>query len=210
MSIFNRINNRLRYGKGSALATARYIVLDTELTGLNKNNDEIIAIGAVRMLGGHILMGESYYQLVKPSKSMRSENILVHHLTPTELANAPAIETVIRQFADFVGNDTVIGHFVNIDMGFLRREAKRYLPNAFNLRTLDTAQTMNWISDMQQRYLGASESIAETSLYAQAERLGIDIGDEHNALYDAFITAQVWQRAIVMLEALGVTTTDEL
>jgi len=45
---------------GSALEKARYLVIDTDVTGLNCRKDPIVSIGAVRMEGGRINRGDSF------------------------------------------------------------------------------------------------------------------------------------------------------
>lgn len=45
-----------------------YVVVDTELTGLNERRDSIISIGAIKMHGGRIDMGNTFYKLVKPNR----------------------------------------------------------------------------------------------------------------------------------------------
>ena len=43
-----------------------YVVVDTELTGLDEKKDSIVSIGAVRMTGGRIELGDMFYRLVSP------------------------------------------------------------------------------------------------------------------------------------------------
>ena len=55
------MKNRTDKGRtGMALESARYVVIDTELTGLDEKKDSIVSIGAVRMEGGRIEMGDSF------------------------------------------------------------------------------------------------------------------------------------------------------
>ena len=52
--------------------------------------------------------------------------------------------------------------------------------------------------------------LQDPRLPALARALGVPCRGEHNALGDAFVTAQVFQRLLRRLERWGVTTTGEL
>ena len=57
-----------RPSRGTPWREARWCALDLELTGLDPRKDEIIAIGAVPIEEGRILLGESAYTLVRSSR----------------------------------------------------------------------------------------------------------------------------------------------
>ena len=56
----------VKAGLSMAVEKARYLVIDTELTGLDEKKDSIVSIGAVRMEGGRIGMGDSSCRLINP------------------------------------------------------------------------------------------------------------------------------------------------
>src|SRR5512139_2166621 len=93
----------------------RYVVIDTELTGLDEKKDGIVSLGAVRMTGGTIHPGETFYRLVNPSHELRAESVRIHQITPSEVREQPDIRTALLEFFAFTGQDVLVGHFVNID-----------------------------------------------------------------------------------------------
>ena len=60
----------------------RFTVLDTELTGLDERRDDIVSIGALRMQGGLIHVGQSFAELVRPSAVLDGRTVVLddaHH-----------------------------------------------------------------------------------------------------------------------------------
>jgi DNA polymerase III epsilon subunit-like protein len=100
---------------------ARYVAIDTELTGLDEKNDAIVSLGAVRMTGGTVHLGETLYRLVNPGTGITAESVVIHEITPDDVREQPGIETTLWDFLSFCGWDVLVGHFVSIDLGFLCR-----------------------------------------------------------------------------------------
>lgn len=97
----------------------QYVALDLETTGLDPQRDAIIEVGAVRFGDGGPV--RRFSSLVNPGRSLPAK---IQHLTgiaPDDLAAAPPVWEVMRQLADFVGNDAVIGHSIGFDASFLSR-----------------------------------------------------------------------------------------
>jgi len=190
---------------------ARYVVVDTELTGLDDRKDSIISIGAVRMYGGRIIAGETFYMLVDPEVSgFTRESVAIHGITPSDVGDKPLIDEAVYDLYRFIGKDIVVGHCLSIDLTFINRELKRIIGRPLGNASADTYRAHQWLLT---RDAGYREMVGRTdggTLYEIAGMMGISTGGAHNAEMDAFITAQVFQRYIPMLAAHGVATVGEL
>src|SRR5512139_624658 len=98
--------------ESAGIADTRFVVIDTELTGLNEKKDTILSFGAVRMTGGRLEISDAFYRLVSPGRPLTAGNIVVHEITPSEVAEEPGIEAVLAEFLDFCGQDVIVGHFL--------------------------------------------------------------------------------------------------
>src|SRR4030042_695618 len=134
-----------RDDKKMLINDAGYIVLDTELTGLNKKKDSIVSIGAVKMNGGVIDLSETFYRLVKPETRLTAESVIIHEITPDEVVEKPDISNVLSEFLCYCDGDIIIGFCVNIDMEFLNREAKRVLGHTIPNPVLDIYLIFEWM-----------------------------------------------------------------
>ncbi len=189
---------------------AQYVILDTELTGLDEKKDSIVSIGAVRMHGGRIDLGETFYRLASPRTALKSESVVIHGITPAEVEFKPEISSVLPEFLDFCGQDALVGHFVSIDLGFINLEAKRLQGSALSNPVLDTFTMYEWLRkrhEFRDRFLSSRHAY---KLYDIAKIFGISVNGGHNAEVDAFITAQLFQRFIPMLAEAGVRESGEL
>ena len=99
------------------LADLKYTVFDTETTGLNpRGGDEIISIGAVRIVNSRILQEEHFDQLVDPKRPVPWESVKIHRIQPGMLAGQPDINRVLPAFFQFSEDTVLVGHNVAFDM----------------------------------------------------------------------------------------------
>jgi DNA polymerase-3 subunit epsilon len=196
---------RVYAGKQRLITGENYVVVDTELTGLDEKRDSIISIGAIKMHGGRIDMGNTFYRLVKPKTKIRRESIIVHEITPSEVMGEQGIGKVLSDFLRFCGDDIIIGHFTSIDLSFINREKKRVYGPPIQNPVLDTFVIYEWL-----RARGQIACPQHYKLYEIAKCLGVPVNGAHNAIMDAFTTAQVFQRFIPMLIAAGIEKTEDL
>lgn len=213
MGLFDRFLARdARHGAagGTPLRDAVYTVIDTELTGLDERKDSIVSVGAVRVRDGRIMLGESFYSAVSPTSELTGRSVVVHGLTPSDLAGKPKPGDALTELASFCGGDILVGHCVSIDTAFIKMGlAGAGLPMMGN-RAVDTLAIHCWLRDNDQRYSRTAPAINQGGLYAIARALGIPVTGAHNALMDAFITAQVFQAFIPVLEKAGISETGGL
>ena len=193
------------------IGQCRYVVMDTELTGLDVKKDSIVSIGAVAMVGGRIILGETFYEMVFPETTLRSESIVVHGIMPSEVVGKPSIDGVLDDLLKFCEGAVVVGHFLSLDLAFLNKEMKRLQGRKFRQPVADTLQVHTWMQDQSRGARGQYDACAENKdLFSLAKKYHIQVSAAHNALMDAFITAQLFQRFLSSLPALGVRTVKDL
>jgi DNA polymerase-3 subunit epsilon len=206
------LKSRMRSeGSRSALEETRYIVIDTELTGLNSRKDSIVSIGAVRMEGGKIDIGNTFYRLINPETNLTATSVIIHQIMPSEVLLKPDISTVLGEFLDYCGSDILVGFCVNIDMAFLNRETKRIFGAPMRNQIIDIYPLFEWLLrkvGFEGREVAALPH--RYRLYDIARYFDIEVNGAHNAIIDAFITAQIFQRLIPVLVRAGMRSTEDL
>ncbi|MCX7913285.1 MAG: 3'-5' exonuclease [Thermodesulfovibrionales bacterium] len=189
------------------IINANFVVLDTELTGLDETKDSIISIAGIKMVGKRIKIADCSYNFLAPSCKMNRENILIHGLVPSELEGYTDKKQILRSFLSFLEDSIIVGHFIIIDLAFLKKEVRQHLNISFNPLTIEILFIYRWLIDIK---VLPEEFRVNTSLVDIAQSLGIEVKELHNALNDAFITAQIFQRFISYLATVKVFTIDSL
>lgn len=189
---------------------ACYVVIDTELTGLDSKRDSIVSLGAIKMTGGRIDVGNTFYRVVKPETDFSSESVMVHGITPSDVAELPSIDSVMDEFLAFCTGCVVIGHFVSLDLMFLNKELKRLSHGAFSNPIVDTYRIHDWIEHQEGDFSRHFGENGDKDLFSLAKKYGIQVTGAHNALMDAFVTAQLFQRFLSLMPKLGVKTVKDL
>jgi DNA polymerase-3 subunit epsilon len=209
--LFNlKRKKRIEIDESISLRDVRYVVIDTELTGLDEKKDSIVSIAAIRMVGGRIDLEDTFYRLVNPETELTAESVIIHEITPSEVTKKPGIGKVLSEFAEFCGNDVIVGHCVSIDLSFINREMKRISGSSMKNHALDTSVVYEWIRKRFPSRKPFPYSFTDSGLYDIAKYFGIPVNGAHNAAMDAFITAQVFQRFIPMLIEGGVRSIGDL
>ena len=178
------------------LTELTYTVFDTETTGLNPSEgDEIIQIGAARIVNGKLLRQESFEQLVDPKRSIPAASIPIHGITPDMVTGQPTIDTVLPAFHSFAQDTVLVAHNAAFDMRFLQlKESRTGL--RFEQPVLDTLLLSALVHPNQESH----------RLEAIAERFDITVIGRHTALGDAIVTAEVFLKLIPLLAEKGIHT----
>lgn len=181
------------------LTELTYTVFDTETTGLNpRGGDEIISLGAARIVNGQLLRSEVFDQLVDPQRDLPWESVKIHGIRPEMLQGMPTVDEVLPRFHRFVSDTVLVGHNAAFDMRMLQlREASSGV--RFVNAVLDTMLLSAVIHPAQ----------TDHGVEAIAERLGVRVEGRHSALGDALTTANLLLRMIPLLASMNIHTLRE-
>ncbi len=190
------------------IAEYDYVVVDTELTGLSRRRDEIVSIGAVHIKNLQIMAGHTFYTLVQPEHKIdATDSTVIHRITPQELLAAPKIEDVLPEFIDFCGNALLVGHYIDLDTGFLNKECQRFFKTKIKSPGLDTIRMaqiyteLNWQHHDERFNLNVSYNLTNLS-----KQYNLPLFPAHNALQDALQTAYLFVFLVKSLQKNGLNT----
>ena len=124
--------------KTGAIEDTTFVVFDLETFGLNSHKNEIIEIGAIKLKGTRII--DTFSSFFNPNKIIPKKISELTHITQDMVDNAPTIEDVLPKFLEFTKDAVMVAHNSAFDMGFIRREAKKYLGIDYKPAVIDTLQ----------------------------------------------------------------------
>lgn len=178
------------------LTELTYTVFDTETTGLNPaGGDEIIQVGAVRIVNGKLLQQEFFDQLVDPKRTIPAETIPIHGIKPEMVKGQPTIGQVLPAFHTFAQDTVLVAHNAAFDMRCLQVKEKA-TGIVFDHPVLDTLLLSAVLHPNQESH----------RLEAIAERFNVTVIGRHTALGDSIVTAEVFLKLIPLLAEKGILT----
>lgn len=124
--------------KTGAIEDTTFVVFDLETFGLNSHKNEIIEIGAIKLKGTRIV--DTFSSFVNPNKIIPKKISELTHITQDMVDNAPTIEDELPKFLEFTKDAVMVAHNSAFDMGFIRRDAKKYMGIDYKPPIIDTLQ----------------------------------------------------------------------
>src|SRR5271168_3797356 len=164
----------------------RQVVLDTETTGLEvEQQHRIIEIGCVELVNRRVT-GRSFHRYLNPERDIDEGAEQVHGLTQERLAKEPTFLQVHAEFLEFVRDAELIIHNAAFDVAFLNAELQ-HIESVH--RVADLCRVLDTLSLARQMHPGQ-----RNSLDALCKRYSVDNSqrDYHGALLDARLLAEVY------------------
>jgi DNA polymerase-3 subunit epsilon len=179
---------------------ARYAALDLETTGL-LSDDAIVSFGVVPVEGARVRLDLSDYREVFPSADPASPAVAIHGLRPIDLETAPTLERVADELRSALWRRVVVAWSSWVEASFLSR-ALGGRASSWEGHIVDVRRLVRWLDVLEGR---GQDGSAKTTLAQTAERFRVPLERTHHALWDAFVTAQLFLVLASRLESHGVS-----
>ncbi|WP_411896164.1 PolC-type DNA polymerase III [Winogradskyella sp. A2] len=173
------------------LEKIRFVVFDTETTGLDTKNDRILSIGCIAIEDLKIKISDQL-ECYLNQDSFNAETVKIHGLLKEgKLSKIEEKEAVI-EFLSYLKNAVLVAHHAAFDMAMINNALKRNGLPKLNNKVLDTGHLFikTKLESGKDHY----------SLDELSERFNIPKHDRHTASGDAFITALLFLKLITYLK----------
>jgi DNA polymerase-3 subunit epsilon len=174
---------------------SKFIVLDTETTGFDYENDRILCIGAVILEKGHIAVKKSF-EVYLIQEHYNSDSTPIHGILKEEKKDKATEIEALKNFLSYIGNAPIIAHHTMFDVNMINKALDRNgLPPLKN-KLLDTVV-------LYKKSLLRSPLIERKDHYSLdelADKFNISKKDRHTALGDAYITALLFLKILKKLK----------
>jgi DNA polymerase-3 subunit epsilon len=166
------------------IAATRFVIIDTETTGLHAYaGDEICSIALLEMQGLE-LTGREFNSLINPGRRISERSSRIHRLTDETVKDAPVIEQALPAITEFIGESVIVGHHVGFDIRFLNKTLQKALLCRLRHPWLDTMLL----------FLASSGRVGHYTLEQVAAHNQVEIRRRHTAYGDAMATAQIFKK----------------
>ncbi|NGP44093.1 PolC-type DNA polymerase III [Bacillaceae bacterium SIJ1] len=175
-----------------------FVVFDVETTGLSANYDTIIELAGVKIHDGEII--DRYESFANPHHSLSATTIELTGITDQMVQDAPEVNTVIRQFQEWIGEDILVAHNASFDMGFLNAALKK----------AGYEKAMNPVIDTLELARFLHPELKNHRLNTLCKKFDIELTQHHRAIYDAEATGYLFWKLLKEATERGIEWHDEM
>jgi DNA polymerase-3 subunit epsilon len=170
----------------------RFVVLDSETTGLDPRTDRLVTIGAVAVQAGEIRLDDTFDALL--ALDYNTSAVTVHGITRDESRGGLREPEALARFLDYLADGVIVGHHILHDIQTLDAGYERHWGFTLGNHYLDTMDLTRHLE--RDGALDGYPPIRHFTLDSLCEMFGVVPHDRHTASGDAFITAQVFLRLL--------------
>ena len=170
----------------------RFIVFDTETTGLDMNIDRILAIGAISIFESKMDVGDSLEIYLK-QEIFNVDSVEIHGILKEGNTVKHTEQEAIISFLEYTKNAVLVAHHAAFDVAMINSGLKRMgLPKLKN-KVLDTGMLFrktNLCKNKKKHY----------SLDQLCDTFNLKKHDRHTASGDAFLTGLIFLKILSNLK----------
>ena len=161
----------------------REVVIDTETTGLSyKSGDRVVEVGCVELIN-HVATKNTLQFYCKVDKEMSESAQKITGITNAFLGKKKAFSEHCEGFLRFIGNDTLIIHNADFDIGFINNELFLLGKKAITNPIIDTVSLAREVLNTR---------VANLDYLCRRFKIDLSERDLHGALLDSRLLAEVY------------------
>lgn len=186
-------------GADTPLGELQLVAMDIETTGLDARRHAIVSIGLVPFTLERIYTDRAWYQLVRPYGDLLPESVTFHHITHSDIRQAPRFADIIEPLLERLAGKVVVVHFRKIERPFLDEAVSHAFGERLQFPVIDTMQIEADLNPRRHpgwfaRVLGRQP--LSIRLAASRSRYRLPLYQAHHALTDALATAELFQAQV--------------
>ena len=174
-----------------------FVVFDLETTGFSPSKNQIIEIGAVKVVNGSI--AQRFSTFVNPKVPIPFEIEQLTSINDDMVLDAPVIDEILPKFMEFCQDAVMVAHNADFDMSFIKHNC--------STQGLECEKTVLDTVALSRVLL---PSLNRFKLDTVAKALNISLAHHHRAVDDAACTAEIFVKLVEMLRDRGVETMEDL
>jgi len=172
------------------IKTTRFVVFDTETTGLDVINDRVLSIGAVSVFNNTIDVADSFEIYLKQDE-FNAESVEIHGILKDGLLKKISEKDAIQQFVNYIGNAVLVAHHAAFDIEIINATLKRMKLSKLKNKSIDTGILYKKLAGKKDNHF---------NLDILSTEFNIPKHDRHTAAGDAYITALLFLKIISKLK----------
>ena len=194
-------SNLFKEAQNQDLKDLRFVVFDTETTGLHIKNDRILSIGCVAIQNLQIKVADQLECYLR-QENFNADTVKIHGLLKKGAFKQVDEQEAILKFLKYVDNSVLVAHHASFDVAMINSSLKRMgLPKLKN-KVIDTGELF--------RKTKINQTKNHFSLDELAKYFNIPLHDRHTASGDAFITALIFLKIISVLSKRSLYSLSDL
>ncbi len=159
----------------------RFVVLSIETTGLNKNTDQILSIGAIAVINNNIVIGDSF-------KISFVKNVQINHDNLKEVeyekkVSEAVIPAAIQSFLEYLENAVLVGHRVSFDVDILNEYLEKLKCGRLKNEALDVEVMYKKLEDINDKQFSLDDLL---------KKFKVEKSERYSASEDAYSIALIF------------------
>lgn len=169
----------------------RFVVFDTETTGLNLTKDRILSIGGIGI--NHLKIDISdQIETYLIQEHFDADTVKIHGLRKNNTLGKITEDLAIKNFLEYIKNSVLVAHHASFDISMINNALKRMnLPKLKNT-VIDTG-------DIYRKTIPSKTYLQHFGLDELSDIFSIPKHDRHTASGDAYITALLFLKLLSKL-----------
>ena len=204
--------HKSRLPRSTPIAEVRFVVFDSETSGLDLSKNRLLSIAGVAMRGPEVQLDDAFEAMVAQADVGGANAAVIHGLVSNDLADGLPEDEAAARFLAFASDAVLVAHHAAFDIRMLQKAIATHRGAKIWNPIIDTAQLAERVEDgpMSSKHATGADQREAYRLDSLVERYGIEVAERHTAAGDALATALLFQRLLKKAERRGIHTLGDL